>query len=66
MAVEVAAAYGFDFPAPIAVRAAVAMVIGVAVFEQPMFGSGPRATRDEIVEELAAMLTYGVTRRPVR
>jgi AcrR family transcriptional regulator len=63
LAAENKARNGYDYNAYIAVRAAIAMVITVAVFDTPLFGRKPLATRDEIVEELTCLLTYGLTRR---
>jgi AcrR family transcriptional regulator len=63
LAAETAAAQGFDYDSAIAIRAAVAMVITVAVFDEPLFGTRGNADRDRVVNELTGILTYGLTRR---
>jgi hypothetical protein len=64
MAVRVAVTRGFTYDAEVAIRAAVAMVITVAIFDEPLFGTPEKVSRDRIVDELAAILTYGLTKRP--
>ena len=61
MAAEVAAAHNYRYDPHIAVRAAVALVITVSIFDTPLFGSHPKATRDQITTELTALLTHGLT-----
>jgi AcrR family transcriptional regulator len=63
LATETARAQGFTYDAAVAIRAAVAMVITVCVFDEPLFGGRRRVSRARIVDELTQILTYGLTRR---
>ena len=62
MASQVASAHGYTYDSHVAVRAAVAMVITVSVFDEPLFGARSSADRERIVTECTALLTYGLTR----
>lgn len=64
MAEQVAAAHGFDYDPQVAIRAAVALVISVAVFDRALFGGTDTPERDRVVTELTQLLTYGLTQRP--
>jgi AcrR family transcriptional regulator len=64
MAAEIAATYDYRYDPHVAVRAAVAMVITIAIFDEPLFGDRGAANRDRIITECTDLLTYGLTRRP--
>lgn len=65
MAAEVASANDYGYDPHVAVRAAVAMVITMSIFDEPLFGDRAAADRERIVTECADLLTYGLT-RPLR
>jgi AcrR family transcriptional regulator len=62
MATENKAINGFGYDSPIAVRAAVALVITVSVFAEQLFGEEPSGNRDRVVAELTGLLTHGLMR----
>jgi AcrR family transcriptional regulator len=62
MASEVAKLHGYVYNPAIAVRAAVAMVITMAVYDEPLFGRGGPPATDEVIDELAGLLTNGLKR----
>jgi AcrR family transcriptional regulator len=62
MAAEIARAHGYSYNPPIAVRAVVAMIISMAVFNEALFGSDTPADRDRVVAELTGILTRGLER----
>jgi AcrR family transcriptional regulator len=62
MAVDTAELHGYVYDAPIAVRAAVAMVVSLSVSEQDLFPGGEPPSRERIVAELTALLLRGLTR----
>ncbi len=65
LAAETGAAHGLEYDSAIAVRAVVAMVITVAVFDEPLFGARGTVERDHVVSQLTGLLTHGfVSRRP--
>jgi AcrR family transcriptional regulator len=66
MARETKQSQGWDYDPRVAVRAAVGMVITVAVFEEALFGSISATRRDTVIAELAALLAHGLTRRGSR
>jgi AcrR family transcriptional regulator len=58
---SVAARHGYGYDGAVAVRAAVAMIISMAVFDQALFGGEP-LERDRVVAELSRLLASGLTR----
>lgn len=62
MAAEIARAHGYSYDPPIAVRAVVAMVLTMALFNEALFGSDTPADRDGVLAELTGILTRGLER----
>lgn len=62
MAAEIARAHGFTYDPAVAVRAAVAMVIGMAIFDDALFRPDAPAGRDRVVAELTGILIHGLER----
>lgn len=53
---------GYVYDARVAVRAAVAMVIGIGLFEDDLFAGPGSPGRERIIEEATAILVRGLTR----
>ena len=64
MAGEEAAAQGFDFNVPVAVRAVSAMALCMALLDPWLFPDDePRPSDDDIVTEMTQLMLHGLTRR---
>jgi AcrR family transcriptional regulator len=62
MATETAERYGYVYDAPIAVRAAVAMVVSLSAWEEDLFPADALPSHGRIVDELTELLLRGLTR----
>jgi AcrR family transcriptional regulator len=64
VAAEEAAAQGFDFNVPVAVRAVTAMTLSMALLDPWLFaGDEPRPSDDDIVTEMADLMLHGLAHR---
>jgi AcrR family transcriptional regulator len=59
-------AHGLEWDTPVAVRAAVSMVLGMAIFEDQIYPAKARPSRERIVGELARMLIGAAGLLPAR
>ena len=63
MADKTSQTYGYVYDARVAVRAAVAMVIGLGLFEDDLFAGPGSPGRERVIDEATAILLRGLTRR---
>ena len=64
VAAEEAAAHGFDFNVPVAVRAVTAMALSMALLDPWLFPDDePRPSDDDIVTEMAELMLHGLAHR---
>jgi AcrR family transcriptional regulator len=62
MARQTAHIHAYSYDPAVAVRAAVAMVLGIGLFQDELFAGTPPPGRDHVIDEVTATLLRGLTR----